>query len=62
LEIIDPAKGWVKGNVIVVSHFAKRIKSDATPEELLRVADWLEATRAKAEPPAAAPSPVPVAT
>lgn len=38
LDRIDPAKGYVKGNVIVVSRRANTIKNDATPAELMRVA------------------------
>jgi hypothetical protein len=34
LDRIDPAKGYVKGNVWIISHRANRIKSDATHEEL----------------------------
>lgn len=35
---IDPTKGYVKGNVIIVSSRANTIKNNATPEELRRVA------------------------
>lgn len=34
LDKIVPAKGYVKGNVVVVSHRVNRLKSDATLEEL----------------------------
>jgi hypothetical protein len=34
LDRIDPTKGYVKGNVWIISHRANRIKSDATHEEL----------------------------
>lgn len=34
LDRIDPAKGYVKGNVWVVSSLANSIKGQATPEEL----------------------------
>lgn len=40
LDRIDPEKGYVKGNVIVISTKANRIKNDATPEELLKVASF----------------------
>ena len=40
LDRIDPAKGYTPGNVIVVSNKANRIKSDATPDELRRVAAY----------------------
>lgn len=38
LDRIDSSKGYVPGNVIVVSMRANRIKSNATPEELQQVA------------------------
>lgn len=34
LDKIVPEKGYVDGNVLVVSHRANRLKSDATPDEL----------------------------
>lgn len=39
---LDPAKGYIKGNVIVVSWRASRIKSDGTAEEHLKVAEYLK--------------------
>lgn len=38
LDRIDSTGGYTKGNVLVVSARANRIKSDATIEELLKVA------------------------
>lgn len=38
LDRIVPSKGYVRGNVIVVSMRANMIKTDATPAELRRVA------------------------
>lgn len=38
LDKIDPSKGYVKGNVEVISFKANFIKSDLTPEELARFA------------------------
>lgn len=38
LDRIVPSKGYVKGNVIVISRRANRIKNDATPEELRKIA------------------------
>jgi hypothetical protein len=35
---IDPTKGYIPGNVIIVSHLANRIKNNATVEQLERVA------------------------
>lgn len=41
LDRIDPSKGYVKGNVHVISKRANVIKSDATEEEVRKVADWM---------------------
>lgn len=38
LDRIDNSKGYVPGNIIVVSYRANRIKSDATTTELLKIA------------------------
>lgn len=35
---LNPKLGYVHGNVIIVSNLANRIKTDATPEQLMRVA------------------------
>lgn len=40
LDRIYPWLGYVKGNVIVVSHRANRLKNDATPYELHRIASF----------------------
>jgi hypothetical protein len=40
IERIDPARGYVRGNVIVVSWRANRIKSDATLAELERIVEF----------------------
>mgnify|MGYP003655486417 CR=1 FL=1 len=42
LDRLVPEKGYVKGNVIVVSFKVNRIKADATPEELMKVAIFYE--------------------
>ncbi len=42
LDAIIPQKGYVVGNIAVISHRANRIKTDATLEELKKVTDWLE--------------------
>jgi hypothetical protein len=41
LDRIDNTKGYVRGNVIVISHLANMMKSSATPEQLLKFADWV---------------------
>lgn len=40
LDRIKPALGYVRGNVMVISWRANRIKADATFEELAAVADF----------------------
>lgn len=40
LDKIVPSLGYVAGNVVVVSHLANRIKSNATSEQLRLVADY----------------------
>lgn len=42
LDRVNPCLGYVRGNVIVLSHRANTLKSDATPAELRQVADFLE--------------------
>lgn len=46
LDRIDSSKGYIKGNVWVISYKANTIKSNATPEELQliasRLADFIE--------------------
>lgn len=37
---VDPKKGYVRGNVLVVSWRANRIKNDGTPEEHMRIATY----------------------
>lgn len=41
LDRITPELGYVKGNVEVVSWRANRLKADASPDELERVAAWM---------------------
>lgn len=42
LDRIVPALGYVKGNVVVLSHRANRIKNNASAHELRRIAEFLE--------------------
>jgi hypothetical protein len=41
LDRIDPAKGYVPGNVQVISQKANRMKNDATAAELRLFAEWV---------------------
>jgi len=41
LDRIDPAKGYVEGNVVVISCKANNIKSAYKAADLYKVADWL---------------------
>lgn len=41
LDRIQPNLGYIKGNVIVISDLANRIKSNATVEEIEAVAKWM---------------------
>lgn len=42
LDRIVPELGYTKGNVVVISHRANTMKSDATLPELLAVVRWLQ--------------------
>lgn len=39
----DPSKGYVKGNVVIMSWRANRIKNNGTAEEHRKIADYLDA-------------------
>ena len=41
LDRVDPAKGYVEGNVVVISSKANNIKSAYKSADLYKVADWL---------------------
>lgn len=41
LDRIDPSKGYVRGNIVVMSYRANRIKNDSTLNELEKIVEWL---------------------
>lgn len=47
LDRIDNSKGYVKGNVRVISHKANTMKHNATKEELIMFAKWIMEVYAK---------------
>lgn len=42
LDRIDPSKGYVKGNIHIISWRANRIKNDSTPEEIMKIALYIQ--------------------
>lgn len=47
LDRINPARGYVRGNVAFISTLANRIKSNGTAALHRRIADWMEGRLAK---------------
>jgi hypothetical protein len=42
LDRMDNTKGYVKGNIVVISNKANRLKGDASVQDLERLVDWLK--------------------
>lgn len=42
LDRINPKKGYIKGNVVWLSRKANRLKNNAKPKELVKLAEWLQ--------------------
>lgn len=51
LDRVVPARGYVRGNVVVISHRANTIKSDATLNELLATVRYVRTHEATSEKP-----------
>ena len=45
LDRVRPEAGYTKGNIRVISFRANRLKSDAKPDELRLVLDYMEGRR-----------------
>jgi hypothetical protein len=43
VDRINPALGYVPGNIAVISWRANNLKRDAAAAELRRIADWMDA-------------------
>lgn len=41
LDRVDNSKGYVRGNVVVMSYLANRLKNDGTAEQHEKIASWM---------------------
>jgi len=42
IDRVDSTKGYVKGNIAIISHRANSLKNNMTIEEIIRMAKWAE--------------------
>ena len=45
IDRVDPLKGYVKSNVQVISWRANKLKSDASVDEIQKIAEWVRLSR-----------------